>query len=64
MGAKSGRVKGYAEGVEYGRRVAASMSFLRRYDNDRYVRGSGYASRGSVSRGFWLGFRRAMRGEA
>ena len=56
------RAQGYAQGFEYGRKVGASMSPERRRDNDRYVRSSEYVARESVTRGYWLGFRRALRG--
>lgn len=62
MGAEKGKIAGYAQGVEYGRKVGFGMSALRRADNDRFVRGSEYVRAGSPTRAFWLGFRRAMRG--
>lgn len=64
MGASNAGVKGYAEGVEYGRLTAARMSPARRLDNDRYVRHAVWALADSPTRAFWLGFRRAMRGTA
>lgn len=63
-GAENQSVKGYGEGVVYGRKVAQGMSAGRRWDNDRYVRHAVYALAGSPTRAFWLGFRRAMRGSA
>jgi hypothetical protein len=60
MGAKNS----YADGVAYGRKVALGMSSDRRRDNDRHVAGSGYVAVSSPTRAFWLGFRRAMRGQA
>ena len=57
-------VKGYADGYAYGVKVGARMSPERRRDNDRYVRSTEYVARGSVTRGYWLGFRRAMRGQS
>ena len=57
----SGGVKGYSDGFEYGRMVGAAMMPERRRDNDRFVAGSEYVRRDSVTRAYWLGFRRAMR---
>jgi len=64
MGAKSAGVKGYGDGVEYGRLTASRMSVVRRRENDLYVRHAVWALAGSPTRAFWLGFRRAMRGQA
>jgi hypothetical protein len=63
-GRVKGKVQGYVEGVEYGRKVGQSMSSERRRDFDRYVRGTEYVAAGSPTRAFWLGFRRAMRGQS
>lgn len=62
MGAEKSAVKGYEDGVEYGRKVSLRMSVGRGRENDAFVRDSEYVRRGSPTRAFWLGFRRAVRG--
>jgi len=59
---EGGTMQGYAQGFEYGSKVGARMSPERRRHNDRYVRSTEHVARGSVTRGYWLGFRRALRG--
>ena len=57
-------MKGYTEGVEYGRQCAVRMMPGRAADNDAMVKRAVYAMPGSPTRAFWLGFRRAVRGTA
>ena len=53
--------KTYEDGLRYGRKCAKTMQTARRQDNERMVRESPYYRRESVTRGYWLGFVRAMR---
>jgi hypothetical protein len=53
--------KGYTDGLAYGRKCAQTMQPTRRQDRERMVRESPYYQRESVTRGYWLGFVRAMR---
>jgi hypothetical protein len=55
-------VKGYQDGFEYGLKVGRTMMPARLRENDRYVASTEYASKGSPTRAYWLGFRRALRG--
>jgi hypothetical protein len=56
----------YADGFEYGLITMRRPSFTvaRCRDNERFVAGSEYVRKGSPTRAFWLGFRRALRGQA
>lgn len=56
-------MKGYDDGLAYGRKCARTMSRTRRADNARMVRESEYYQPSSPTRAYWLGFVRAMREE-
>ena len=54
----------YEKGFRYGRQVAGRMTTAeRRRSNDRHVRDSEYVQKGSPTRAYWLGFRRAIRSD-